>query len=465
MAFSIRRDGVTSTLYTLSPLDGRYGQDVRGLLPYMSEAALFRYRVRVEVEYLIFLSRARNVDFIPPLDAQQAAELRGLYRAFRDEDAEAVGEWDRKVNHDVKAVEYWLREQMTKLSLQRWHEAVHFALTSEDVNNLAYALMLREARDLVLMPAIGEIGVVLYQMAMAEAATPMLARTHGQPATPTTMGKEIGVFVARLRRAHKTLAEVSLTGKLNGATGTFAAHHAALPDIQWPSFGRAFVKFLELEPVQLTTQIEPHDTTAELCDALKRLNTVLLDLTQDVWQYISMGYFGLAATPGEVGSSTMPHKVNPIDFENAEGNLGISNALLEHFSRKLPISRQQRDLTDSTVLRNIGTAFGYSLVAYKRLHKGLNKLAVNRERLLEEVRAHPEVLAEAVQTILRRENYPQPYEALKQLTRGHAITMESLHAFIDSLDVGETVKAELRALTPETYIGRAVDLVKTLRSA
>lgn len=455
---------MTNTLFALSPLDGRYGNDVAGLLPYASEAALFRYRVRVEVEYLIFLSRARNLDFIPPLDAQQAAELRGLYRSFRDEDAEAIAEWDRKVNHDVKAVEYWLRGQMTKLGLERWNEAVHFALTSEDVNNLAYALMLREARDLVLMPAIGEIGALLYQMAMTEAATPMLARTHGQPATPTTIGKEIGVFVARLRRAHKTLATVSLTGKLNGATGTFAAHHAALPGIEWPTFGRAFVKFLELEPVQLTTQIEPHDTIAELCDALKRLNTLLIDLSQDMWQYISMGYFGLAATAGEVGSSTMPHKVNPIDFENAEGNLGIANALLEHFSRKLPISRQQRDLTDSTVLRNLGTAFGYSLIAYKRLQKGFGKLAVNRERLLDELQAHPEVLAEAVQTILRRENYPQPYEALKQLTRGQAITMESLASFIDSLDVADSVKAELHALRPETYIGRAVDLVRTLRN-
>lgn len=455
---------MTNTLFALSPLDGRYAMDVAPLLPYASEAALFRYRVRVEVEYLIFLSRARNVDFVPALDAQQAAELRGLYRAFRDEDAEAVATWDRKVNHDVKAVEYWLREQMTKLGLERWNEAVHFALTSEDVNNLAYALMLREARDLVLMPAIGEIGSALYQMAMTEAATPMLARTHGQPATPTTIGKELGVFVARLRRAHKTLAEVSLTGKLNGATGTFAAHQVALPNINWPAFGRAFVKFLELEPVELTTQIEPHDTIAELCDALKRLNTVLIDLAQDVWQYISMGYFGLAATAGEVGSSTMPHKVNPIDFENAEGNLGIANALLEHFSRKLPISRQQRDLTDSTVLRNIGTAFGYSLLAYRRLQKGLNKLAVNRQRLLEELHAHPEVLAEAVQTILRRENYPQPYEALKQLTRGQAISMESLATFIDTLDVSDAVKAELRSLKPETYTGRAIDLVKTLRS-
>ena len=453
-----------TNLYTLSPLDGRYQNDIAALTGYMSEAALFRYRIRVEVEYLIFLSRARNVEFVPALDVQQSTELRGLYRAFRDEDAEAVAAWDKRVNHDVKAVEYWMREQMSKLGLERWHEAVHFGLTSEDVNNIAYALMLREARDLVLMPAIGEIGSALYQMAMQEAGTPMLGRTHGQPATPTTIGKEIGVFVARLRRAHHKLAGVALTAKLNGATGTFAAHQAALPQIDWPRFGRAFVKYLELEPVDLTTQIEPHDSVAEVCDALKRLNTILIDLCQDVWQYISVGYFGLAAQAGEVGSSTMPHKVNPIDFENAEGNFGIANALLEHFSRKLPISRQQRDLTDSTVLRNIGTAYGYSLLGYRRLLKGIGKLDVNRERLLEELRAHPEVLAEAVQTILRRENYPQPYEALKQVTRGQEITLESLRSFIDTLAVSDAVKAELRALTPETYIGRSLDLVRTLRT-
>jgi len=455
---------VSDSLFALSPLDGRYRRDIVALVPYMSEAALFRYRVRVEVEYLIFLSRSRNIEFVPKLDHQQATELRGLFRLFRDEDAEAIAAWDRKVNHDVKAVEYFLREQMTKLGLERWLEAVHFALTSEDVNNLAYALMLREARDIVLMPAIGEVGSLLYQLAMNEATTPMLARTHGQPATPTTIGKEIGVFTARLRRAHKALAEVSLTGKLNGATGTYAAHYAALPDVDWPTFGRAFVKMLDLEPVQLTTQIEPHDSIAELCDSLKRLNTILIDLCQDVWQYISMGYFELAAQAGEVGSSTMPHKVNPIDFENAEGNLGIANALLEHFSRKLPISRQQRDLTDSTVLRSISAAFGYSLVAYTRIQKGLGKLAVNRERLLAELHAHPEVLAEAVQTILRRENYPEPYEVLKSLTRGQAITLESLHTFVDTLDVRDEVKAELKALTPESYVGKAAALVRTLRT-
>ncbi len=455
---------MTPNLSALSPLDGRYQKDVAALEPFFSEAALFRYRVRIEVEYLIFLSRARDVKFIPSLDAQAAAELRGLYRSFSGENAEAVAAWDRQVNHDVKAVEYWLREQMGKLGLAKWQEAVHFGLTSEDVNNLAHALQIREARDLVVMPAISQVGSKLYEIAITEAATPMLAHTHGQPATPTTIGKEIGVFVARLRRAHATLANVKLTGKLNGATGTFAAHHAALPHVDWPTFGRAFVRSLDIEPVQLTTQIEPHDSLAELFDALKRLNTVLIDMCQDIWQYISFGYFVQSARAGDVGSSTMPHKVNPIDFENAEGNLGIANALLEHFSRKLPISRQQRDLTDSTVLRNIGVAFGHSLLAYQRILKGLNKLAVDRERLLGDLRAHPEVLAEAVQTILRREGYPEPYEALKKLTRGQGLTTESLQTFIDGLDVSDAVKAELRALQPETYTGRARDLVLTLRN-
>jgi adenylosuccinate lyase len=453
---------VTDALTALSPLDGRYRAEVAELEAYFSEAALFRYRARVEVEYLIFLTKARDVTFVPKLDAQRAAELRGLYRAFRLEDAERVAEWDRKVNHDVKAVEYWLREQMDKLGMGAWKEAVHFGLTSEDVNNLAYALLLREARDLVVLPALGSLSATLHELALREAATPMLARTHGQPATPTTLGKEIAVFVARLRRAHAALGHVTLTGKLNGATGTFGAHAAALPDVDWPTFGRAFVRFLDLEPVVLTTQNEPHDSIAELCDALKRTNTLLIDLCQDLWRYISDGYLVQAARPGEVGSSTMPHKVNPIDFENAEGNLGLANALLEFFSRKLPISRLQRDLSDSTVLRNLGVAFGHGLFAYRRVARGLGKLDVDSERLESDLRAHPEVLAEAIQTILRREGYPEPYEALKKLTRGRELTLDDLHAFVDTLDLPESVKDELRALRPETYTGRAAQLTRTI---
>ncbi|HEU4322945.1 MAG TPA: adenylosuccinate lyase [Roseiflexaceae bacterium] len=451
---------MTDTLTALSPLDGRYHGDVAELEAYFSEAALFRYRVRVEVEYLLFLTRARDISFVPPLGAQAVGELRDLYRSFGLEQARAVAEWDRKVNHDVKAVEYWLREQLAARGLERWSEAIHFALTSEDVNNLSYALIAREARDLTLLPAVGRVHDLLLDLAAREAATPMLARTHGQPATPTTLGKEYAVFVARLRRAVAGLAAVKLTGKLNGATGTFAAQRAALPKIDWPTFSRAFVRSLDLEPVLLTTQIEPHDTLAELCDAMRRLNSLLIDLCQDTWQYISLGYLTQAARPGEVGSSTMPHKVNPIDFENAEGNLGIANALLEHFSRKLPVSRMQRDLTDSTVLRNLGVAFGHSLLAYRRLAKGLGKVAADPARMLADVQAHPEVLAEAVQTILRREGYPQPYEAMKQLTRGQTLTLADLHRFVDTLDVADAVKDELRALTPEGYTGLAAELVR-----
>ncbi len=449
-------------LTTLSPLDGRYQPDVAALEAYFSEAALFRYRARVEIEYLIFLTKARDVTFVPKLSAQAVGELRGLYRAFSPDDAAAVAEWDRKVNHDVKAVEYWLRAQMEKLGLAEWKEAVHFALTSEDVNNLAYALMLREARDLVLLPALNDLGAQLHDLALAEAATPMPARTHGQPATPTTLGKELAVFVARLRRAHTALAHVQLTGKLNGATGTLAAQAAALPKLDWLAFSRAFVRTLDLEPLLLTTQIEPHDSLAELFDALKRLNTVLIDLSQDLWRYISDGYLVQAPKPGEVGSSTMPHKVNPIDFENAEGNLGLANTLLEFFSRKLPVSRLQRDLSDSTVLRNIGVALGHSLFAYRRLGRGLGRLAPDRERMLAELQSHPEVLAEAVQTILRREGYPEPYELLKRLTRGRALTLADLRAFVETLDIADAVKDELRALAPESYTGLADKLARSI---
>ncbi|MBP1466534.1 adenylosuccinate lyase [Candidatus Chloroploca sp. M-50] len=437
----------------LSPLDGRYRRDLAELAGYFSEAALFRYRVRVEVEYLIFLSRAQGIAFVPALDSHQQARLRSLYREFTDEYAEAIAAWDRKVNHDVKAVEYWLREQLEGFGLTHVQEAVHFALTSEDVNNLAYSLLVRDARDMVMGPAVGRIIERLRHLADTEATTAMLARTHGQAATPTTFGKEINVFFMRLRRASNACKEIKLTGKLNGATGTFAAQVAALPEVDWLKFSKAFVRSLDLEPVLLTTQIEPHDTLAMLCDALKHTNVILLDLCQDLWRYISDGYLTQALQAGEVGSSTMPHKVNPIDFENAEGNFGIANALLEHFSRKLPISRLQRDLSDSTVLRNLGVAFGYSLLGYQRTLRGLHKIAVRHETLQADLMAHPEVLAEAVQTILRRENYPEPYEALKTLTRGRPLSLELLREFVASLTVREEVKAELLALSPERYTG------------
>ncbi len=447
-------------LAALGPLDGRYRNDVSVLAGFFSEAALFRYRVRVEVEYLIFLSRARGIHFVPPLTPPQQAALRALYRQFSDEDALAIAAWDRRVNHDVKAVEYWLRERLTALGLTGHLEAVHFALTSEDVNNLAYSLMVKEARELVLLPALEALRERIRQLADEEAATPMLARTHGQPATPTTFGKEMNVFYMRLRRAINDVMSIRITGKLNGASGVFAAHYAALPQIDWLKFSRAFVRSLDLEPILLTTQIEPHDTIAALCDALKRVGAILTDLSQDCWRYISDGYLVQAARAGEVGSSTMPHKVNPIDFENAEGNLALANALLELFSRKLPVSRLQRDLSDSTVLRNLGLAFGYCLLAYQRLLRGLQNIAVDRARLRRDLDAHPEVLAEAIQTILRREGFAEPYELLKEFSRGRTLTADELKRFIASLPVSDAVRAELQALTPATYIGLAVKLAQ-----
>lgn len=449
-----------SPLETLSPLDGRYRLDIEPLAPYFSESALYRARVQVEIEYLIFLARAPGISFVPALDPRQQAALRALYRHWTLETAAAVAAWDRRVNHDVKAVEYWLRSELAARGLERWQEAVHWGLTSEDVNNLAYALLLREGRDRVLLPALKEIEVELRGMALRYAEAPLLARTHGQPATPTTLGKELNVFVHRLRRAVDTLAGIELVGKLNGATGTYAAHYAALPEVDWITFSRAFMRSLQLGTTLLSTQIEPHDTIAELCDALRRANTILLNLDQDVWRYISDGFFTQTVVAAEVGSSTMPHKVNPIDFENSEGNLALAGALLELFSRKLPVSRLQRDLSDSTVLRNLGVAFGYSLLAYNRTLKGLRKLSADEDRLREVVAEHPEVLAEAIQTILRREAFPEPYEALKQFSRGATLTLDDIHRFVDSLDIRPEVKREIKALRPETYLGLAPALAR-----
>ena len=449
-----------SPLETLSPLDGRYRSEIDELVPYLSESALYRARVQVEVEYLLFLSRAPSVAFVRPLTPQQQAALRALYRHWTVDSATAIAAWDRRVNHDVKAVEYWLRAEMATLGLTAWHEAVHWGLTSEDVNNLAYALLLREARDRVLIPALRAVEAQLRALALRYAETPLLARTHGQAATPTTLGKEMNVFVHRLSRAIESLAKIALTGKLNGATGSYAAHAVALPEVDWITFSRAFLRHLELDATLLSTQIEPHDTIAELCDALRRANTILLDLDLDIWRYISDGYFVQMADAAEVGSSTMPHKVNPIDFENSEGNLEVAGALLELFSRKLPVSRLQRDLSDSTVLRNLGAAFGYSLVAYRRTLKGLGKLWADEDRLRQALLDHPEVLAEAIQTILRREGYPEPYEALKRLVRGRTLTRDDIHRFIDGLDIRPEVKAELQALRPDEYTGLAAKLAR-----
>ncbi|GIV97107.1 MAG: adenylosuccinate lyase [Herpetosiphonaceae bacterium] len=448
------------SLLALSPLDGRYRPEVAALADYFSESALMRYRVRVEVEYLIFLGRSPRIPQWEPIPAQTAGALRNLYRVFMPEYAQAIAEWDRRVNHDVKAVEYWLREQLERFGLEDRREAVHFGLTSEDVNNLAYALMVQEARNQVLLPALADVLTILRQFQLEEAETPMLARTHGQPATPTTLGKEFAVFAGRLNRGMDRLVKAQLTGKLNGASGDYAAHTIAIPDVDWITFSKGFISFLGLEPILLTTQIEPHDTLIELLDALRRINTLLIDLCQDIWRYISDGYLVQRTVAREVGSSTMPHKVNPIDFENAEGNLLLANALLEFFGRKLPISRLQRDLSDSTVLRNLGVAFGHSLYAYRRLIKGLNKIAPDRDRMLRDLRANPQVLAEAIQTVLRAEGYPEPYEAVKAISRGREITIEDLREFVRGLPMREEAKERLLALTPEGYIGLAAKLAR-----
>ena len=449
-------------LTSLSPLDGRYRNDVSELAGFFSEAALMRYRLRVEVEYLIMLTKARSIPSVAPLEAAQISQLRQLYREFGPTQAEQIAAIDARVNHDVKAIEYWMRDQLDRIGIGHYKEMVHFGLTSEDVNNLAYSLMMREARDLVISPAIGDVMNHLHRMALEEAHTVMPARTHGQIATPTTFGKEMAVFLARLKRSRDTLNGIALTGKLNGATGTLAAHQVAMPDVDWALFSKAFVRLLDLEPVLLTTQVEPQDSMAEVLDAMRRICTILTDLNQDLWRYVSDGYLVQRPKEGEVGSSTMPHKVNPIDFENSEGNLGMAIALFEFFSRKLPISRLQRDLTGSTVLRNLGVACGHMLLACRRCAKGLSKVYPDRPAMQAAVIAHPEVLAEAYQTILRRAGVAEPYELLKNLTRGHAPTMADLHAFVKKLPVTKAVKAELLALTPETYIGIAPKLAQTI---
>lgn len=450
---------MADALTALSPLDGRYHADVAVLAGYFAESALMRYRIRVEVEYLIMLCKARPVVAVANLEPAKTDALRALYKTFGPAEAAAIAAIDARVNHDVKAIEYWLRDRLDALGIGHLKEMIHFGLTSEDVNNLAYALMVREARDNVLSPAIGEVMNHLHALSLDEAHTVMPARTHGQIATPTTFGKEMAVILARLQRARDTLNRIPLTGKLTGATGTLAAHAVAMPDVDWVVFARAFVRSLDLEPLMLTTQIEPNDSLAEICDAMRRICTILTDMDQDLWRYVSDGYLVQRPKAGEVGSSTMPHKVNPIDFENSEGNLGIAGALLEFFARKLPVSRLQRDLTGSTVLRNLGVAFGHMVIGCKRAAKGLSKISTNRELMYQHVVDHPEVLAEAYQTILRRANVNEPYELLKTLTRGKTtITLADLHAFIDTLPVDDALKAELRALTPERYIGVAPTL-------
>ncbi len=444
-------------LYALSPLDGRYREDVEALRVYFSEFALMRCRVRVEVEYFIALAAHPGVTFLRPLTDAEADFLRRQYRHFDGAAALRVKQIEALTRHDVKAVEYFLRERLAGTSLDGLREGLHFGLTSEDVNNLVYALCLREGLREALLPALAAVQEKLAALAEAYAAWPMLARTHGQPASPTTLGKELAVFAARLadQRAALDTLLAGLTGKLNGATGNFSAHHAACPQVNWVAFSRAFVSSLGLVPNLLTTQVEPGDRLAAVLDGLARLNTVLLDLCRDMWRYISDGYFAQRPVEGEVGSSTMPHKVNPIQFENAEGNLEVANALLTLLARRLPVSRLQRDLSNSTVVRNLGVALGHSLLACHNVRRGLERVAADRARLLADLDAHWEVLAEAIQTVLRREGLPDAYDRLKDFSRGGALGRREIEAFIRALDVSPQVRDELLRLTPQTYVGLA----------
>jgi len=448
-------------LLALSPLDGRYAAKVDALRPIFSEYGLIHARVRVEIQWLLALATERVMPELPPFDEAQTARLRALVTDFSLDDAARVKAIERTTNHDVKAVEYFIKERLgDDGGLAPALEFVHFACTSEDINNLAYALMLQRARKDVLLPALARIGERLSTLAHAHAAQPMLSRTHGQTASPTTLGKEIANVAARLGRQYRQIAQVELTGKINGAVGNYNAHVIACPEVDWPRFARRFVESLGLVFNPMTTQIEPHDGIAEISDATSRANTIGIDLCRDVWGYISLGYFGQTLKEGEVGSSTMPHKVNPIDFENAEGNFGLANALFQHFAAKLPISRWQRDLTDSTVLRALGMAFGHTLVALDALDRGLGKLTVNPQRLRADLDASWEVLAEAVQTVMRRHGLPEPYEQLKALTRGQGISAESMRAFIEGLALPEPARQRLLALTPERYIGLAAELAR-----
>jgi len=451
-----------SALLALSPLDGRYADKVAPLRPIFSEYGLIKARVNVEIEWLLALAAKEEMSELKAFSAQAISHLRALAADFSAENAAQVKAFEQTTNHDVKAVEYFIRDVCQKdAELAPAIEFIHFACTSEDINNLAYGLMLTEARSSTLM-VLDSLIHTLKTMARHYADQPMLSRTHGQTASPTTLGKEIANVAARLQRQTSQLATVELSGKMNGAVGNYNAHVVAYPDMDWPNFCQQFVESLGLAFNPYTTQIEPHDGIAEISHAFVRINTILIDLCRDIWGYISLGYFTQKLKDGEVGSSTMPHKVNPIDFENAEGNFGIANALFEHFAAKLPISRWQRDLSDSTVLRSLGTAFGHSLVALQSLAKGLDKLVINPQRLSEDLDQAWEVLAEAIQTVMRRQRLPDPYQQLKQFTRGKAIDAHILRGFIETLPLADTDKESLLALTPATYTGLAALLAKQI---
>ena len=453
---------IQTALTALSPLDGRYAAKVAPLAAHFSEFGLIRARVRIEAAWLVALSEEPRIGEIAPFGVEARAALDAACTSFSPADAARVKAIERTTNHDVKAVEYWMKERFAAVpEIARASEFIHFACTSEDINNLAHGLMLAEARRAILLPALREIAAALRAIAHVNAAVPMLSRTHGQPATPTTLGKEMANVYARLERQIAAIERAPLKGKVNGAVGNYNAHVVAYPDVDWERLAAKVVAGLGLEFNPYTTQIEPHDYMAELFDAVARANTVLIDLDRDIWGYVSLGYFRQNMKEGEVGSSTMPHKVNPIDFENSEGNLGLANAMLRHLAEKLPVSRWQRDLTDSTVLRNMGVALGHALLGWMSLAQGLARLAVDETRIAADLDANWEVLAEPIQTVMRRYGVPNPYERLKALTRGvTGITRESLHAFIDGLTIPADAKTRLKALTPATYIGKAAELAK-----
>ena len=453
-----------TTLNALSPLDGRYQTKLDALRPFFSEYALIKHRAKVEVEWLKALAASPELTEIQSFSIATVVELDEAIAEFSEADAAQVKAIEARTNHDVKALEYWLKEKFDgNPEIKKASEFIHFACTSEDINNLSHGLMLKGARDAVIMPFLEKVIARLTELAHELAETPMLSRTHGQTASPTTMGKELANVVYRLKRQQQQLQEGEILGKINGAVGNFNAHLAAYPHFDWEAFAQRFVEHLGLSYNPLTIQIEPHDYMAELYDNLARINTILIDLNRDIWGYISVGYFKQKVKAGEIGSYTMPHKVNPIDFENSEGNLGIANAILRHMAEKLPISRWQRDLTDSTVLRNMGVAFGYSLLGYDSCLRGLNKLEANPQRLAEDLDNSWEVLAEPIQTVMRRYGIENPYEQLKDLTRGKGgINKASLHAFIETLNIPAEAKQALLEMTPANYVGKAAELVKRI---
>jgi adenylosuccinate lyase len=446
-----------NSLTAISPIDGRYRSQLAALAPYFSEYGLIRYRVKVEVEYFLFLAEKKVISLPRTV---KPAKLRAIYEEFSENDAQAIKATEKTTNHDVKAVEYFLKDKLTALGAGDSVEWIHFGLTSQDINNTAVPMLWKDALEEQYLPALLNLHLQLYHLAHEWNGIPMLARTHGQPASPTTLGKEFMVFVERIEGQIDQLLNIPFAAKFGGATGNFNAHHVAFPKTDWQRFGNDFVNNkLGLERMQYTTQIEHYDNIGAQFDALKRINTILIDLCRDIWQYISMEYFKQKVKAGEIGSSAMPHKVNPIDFENAEGNLGIANALYEHLSAKLPISRLQRDLTDSTVLRNVGVPMAHGFLALRSIEKGLGKLLLNKDKMHADLDNNWAVVAEAVQTVLRRENYPKPYEALKDLTRGKAsITRKDIHDFVDKLKVNAKVKKELKAITPHNYTGVSFDL-------